>query len=80
MYSVYILYSVSADAWYVGQSVDAIARTNQHNQHFYPKASTAKASDWQLKLEIKVQDRMEALKVESYIKSMKSKAYLKNGF
>ena len=76
MYFVYILYSVSMNAFYVGQSVDAQQRTIQHNQHLYPGASTAKASDWEIKIQFGVSNRKDALKVESYIKSMKSRIFL----
>jgi putative endonuclease len=76
MHSVYILYSPSIDTYYVGQSVNAHYRTFQHNQHFYPRASTIKASDWQIKIQFEVPGRKEALVVESYIKSMKSKTFL----
>jgi putative endonuclease len=48
MHSVYILYSPLMDTFYVGQSVNAHHRTFQHNQHYYPRASTIKASDWQI--------------------------------
>ena len=77
MYCIYILYSVSVDAFYVGQSVDAHQRAVQHNQHFYNRASTAKANDWELKLQFGVASRKEAQVVESYIKSMKSKLFIK---
>lgn len=52
--------------------MNVVSRIERHNQHFYKGSSTAKANDWELKLELIVIDRKSALKVESYIKGMKS--------
>ncbi len=76
MHFVYIIFSKSHDKFYVGESVDAIERTAQHNQGFYKHASTSYTSDWELKLTLTLNTKAAALQIERYIKSMKSKAFI----
>lgn len=77
MHHVYIIYSPSFDRYYVGESVNAANRTKEHNSGFYRNASTSYTRDWQLALELWVSDRSQAIKLERYIKSMKSKAFIR---
>ncbi|HRP32151.1 MAG TPA: GIY-YIG nuclease family protein [Agriterribacter sp.] len=77
MHDVYILYSSSFDRYYTGESVNARMRTIQHNSSFYVKASTSFATDWELVLVLSLEDRSSALKVERYIKAMKSKVFIR---
>ncbi|HRP32150.1 MAG TPA: GIY-YIG nuclease family protein [Agriterribacter sp.] len=77
MHDVYILYSRSFDKYYTGETVDVLIRLEQHNSSFYGKSSTSYIKDWELVLRLVVENRSEALKVERYIKSMKSKAFIR---
>ena len=77
MHYVYIIYSPSFDRYYIGESVNAVNRTQQHNSAFYDSASTSFTRDWQLCLQLQVANRLQAIKVERYIKSMKSKAFIR---
>ena len=76
MHFVYIIYSSGFNKYYVGESVNAEERTNQHNIGYYNAASTSFANDWVLKLKLEIYSKTEALKVERYIKSMKSKVFI----
>jgi putative endonuclease len=76
MHFVYIIYSATTDKYYVGETVDIDLRLQQHHQSFFKGASTTFAKDWELKLLIKLKDRLEARKIESYIKAMKSKKFI----
>ncbi len=78
MHFVYILYSTITDKFYVGESVNPTERTQQHNTKFYKTASTSFTADWALLLTIPLYTRQEAISVEKYIKSMKSKRFLQN--
>ena len=50
-----------------------------HLMDYYGSSKyTAKASDWILYYEIECATFTQALKIENYIKRMKSKAYIKN--
>jgi len=40
MHYLYILFSKSADKFYVGETYDVEARINAHNQHHYSNAFT----------------------------------------
>jgi len=52
-------------------------RLLKHNQDKYSgKNFTAKANDWQIRLEIQADDYAHARRMEIYIKSMKSRKYL----
>ncbi len=76
MHFVYIIYSPLFDRFYVGETVNPAERTEQHKRGFYKSASTSYANDWVLKLSLRVNSRKEALVVEKYIKSMKSKTFI----
>ena len=75
MFFVYILYSVSTNAYYIGQTLDLEVRIEEHNSKFYDKTSTAKAKDWELYFSINCETRTQAILIESHIKSMKSRKY-----
>jgi putative endonuclease len=77
MHYVYIIYTFQFDRFYIGETVNFEERIKQHNQGHYGGASTKFANDWQKSLVLTVENRRQALLVESYIKKMKSKQYLK---
>lgn len=76
MHLVYIIYSPSINRFYVGESAFPNQRVADHNGGKFSKASTLNANDWELKIKINCQNRVDALKVEKYIKSMKSAVFL----
>jgi len=59
--NVYILFSDTLNQFYIGETVDFEA---------------SKANDWELFLKIVCKDRVQARKIETHIKSMKSKKYI----
>ncbi|MBU2949823.1 GIY-YIG nuclease family protein [Tamlana agarivorans] len=75
---VYILYSISIDKYYVGETLDIQERIKQHNSGFYDSAYTKQTSDWVLYYSISCEDRVLARKIETHIKKMKSKTYIQN--
>ena len=75
----YIIYSPTLDQYYVGaSSKDFTERLRSHNTGKYSRSYTSKADDWQAFLVIAVATYSHARKLESRIKSMKSKRYIVN--
>ncbi len=76
----YILFSEKLNRFYIGACHDdLIIRIEKHNSHDYGSHRyTAKAGDWILFLKIECQTYSEAIRIEKYIKSMKSSTYIKN--
>ena len=73
---VYILYSPSADRYYVGESADVIVRLDQHNTHFFRQGFTRIASDWRIVAQLECADRSHARRVEAYIKRQKKRSFI----
>ena len=79
MASVYILYSQTLDSFYTGATTDTVAsRLERHLSGYYDDKYTARVQDWVLFIEIPCVSMAQALKIESHIKKMKSKTYIKN--
>jgi putative endonuclease len=78
MASVYILYSSSANKFYIGCTKDFQQRFEYHIIKEFPDSYTAKYSDWQLFYEIPNISITVARKIETHIKQMKSRVYLQN--
>ncbi len=77
--SVYILYSPSLDSFYTGFTLTSVnERLNKHNEKYYNKKYTAKASDWEIYLSIECASEKQARGIEAHIKRMKSKTYILN--
>ena len=76
MHFVYIIYSPKFDKYYVGETSMVAGRIEQHNAGKYKSASTHFTNDWELYMQIELNLRTEALMVEKYIKSMKSKKFI----
>jgi putative endonuclease len=68
MYIVYILYSVSHDRFYIGQTSDFTDRLHRHNSGF--EKSTAPYKPWILKLFIEKKSRDEAMILEKKLKNL----------
>ena len=72
-YYIYILYSFSADRYYVGYSPDPFIRLEQHLTNHTHKF-TGKWKDWKLKAIFYVSENREtAITVEKFIKKQKSR-------
>ncbi len=77
---VYILYSSSLDKFYTGfTTLDPSERLNRHLANYYKKNKfTSVADDWNIFWSLECNDALQAQRIERYIKSMKSKNYIKN--
>ncbi len=76
-YYIYILYSPSADKFYVGQSNDVARRIEEHNNPIR-STFTSKYLPWELACCFEAsEDRGEAMKIEKHIKKQKSKNFVK---
>ena len=74
MYFVYILYSRSADRYYVGQTENVESRLESHGSGISPYTSHAK--DWRLVYTEEFAIRQEAIRRENEIKRKKSRRYI----
>jgi putative endonuclease len=73
MFFVYILYSQSADRYYIGHTDDPLRRVEEHN-NVIKNSYTSKFRPWILKASFPVShSRGEAKKIEIYLKKMKSR-------
>ena len=77
-HSVYIIYSHHLKRFYIGETSDFENRLEQHNLGFYYNAYTKKANDWEKFLLLECSNKSHALKIEKYIKKMKSVTFIKN--
>jgi putative endonuclease len=71
---VYIIYSISLDQYYIGQSENLNDRVFRHKNS--GSKSTKKANDWELVYYENFQSRMEAVLRETEIKKKKSRKYI----
>ncbi|WP_228237949.1 GIY-YIG nuclease family protein [Allomuricauda sp. M10] len=78
MSSVYVIYSVKLDKYYIGESVDIPNRISQHNNRFFKNSFTSGSDDWEIFLVIECGSRELARKIESHIKKMKSRKYIED--
>ncbi len=78
MASVYILFSPKFNKFYVGSCLDLEQRLLDHKNKTYSNSYTKITDDWELFFELNELDYASARKIETYIKSMKSKKYIEN--
>ncbi len=77
LYHVYILYSESANKYYVGHTPDPHKRLAEHNSYDDFSKFTAKYQLWKLMAFFPVSPiRGEAMRVELFIKKQKSKVFI----
>ena len=74
MFTVYIIYSVKLNKYYVGYTADIATRMLQNNTGV--SRYTSKASDWVLKYMEQFEKRHEAAARERSIKAKKSRRYI----
>jgi putative endonuclease len=73
MFYIYIIYSQSADKYYIGHTDDPQRRLEEHNS-VIKNSFTAKYRPWISKAIFEVSDsRGEAKSVENYLKKLKSR-------
>ncbi len=76
MFYIYIIYSNTAEKFYVGHSENPWDRLVQHNENDDDKY-TGKYQNWELKAVFQVsENRGDALLIEKFIKRQKSKKLL----
>lgn len=76
MYYIYILYSASADKYYVGYSTDTTRRLDEHNTKPL-NTYTSKHRPWILKDAFACgETEAEAMRIEKFIKQQKSRSLL----
>ncbi len=73
-YCVYILYSEKWRRYYVGQTQDFKSRLDRHNKGLVK--STKGGVPWVLKRKIEVENRSEAMKLETKIKKRGIRRFL----
>ena len=78
MAAVYILYSNSLDAYYIGSCRDLKSRLYQHLNKEFKLSFTAKADDWELFLSIEDLEYKQARSMEQHIKKMKNRKYIQD--
>lgn len=78
MASVYVLYSQKLNKFYIGSCLNLEQRLLEHKNKTFTNSFTAVADDWQLYFEMNELNSVTARKIETHIKSMKSKKYIEN--
>ena len=72
MFYVYLIYSPSADRFYIGHSSNPWRRVDEHNQYGF-NTYTSKFRPWNLKSIFSVESKSQAIRLEKFIKSQKSR-------
>ena len=67
MYYVYIIYSLTIDRYYIGQTDNIEERMEQHKSGFFLHSYTSKTKDWKIVLSINCSSRKQSVNIESYI-------------
>ncbi len=78
MATVYILYSESLKKFYTGSCKNISERLEEHREKKIQNAFTSKVSDWTLFFQLNDLSYVQARKIESHIKKMKSSTYIEN--
>ena len=74
---VYILYSQTIEKYYIGMATtSAEERLEKHNSGVFEDNFTAKGIPWILCKSISCESNSQALKLEKFIKKMKSKVFV----
>jgi putative endonuclease len=75
MYSIYILFSLKTNKYYIGSTDDLARRLKHHNAGSTPSTKSG-APNWEIRYTETVLDRAAALKSELEIKKKKSRNYI----
>jgi putative endonuclease len=77
VFYIYILFSRTADRYYVGHTPDVQKRLEEHNNPSRPDKYTAKYLPWELAVYFPVSgSRGEAIMIERFIKKQKSRNFI----
>jgi putative endonuclease len=76
MHFVYVIYSEQANKYYVGETDNIELRLSKHNNHSYQDSFTKIAEDWKVVLLFNCVSREQAIRLEKFIKKMKSKVFI----
>ncbi len=76
--TVYILYSVKLNRFYIGFTTNFDLRLDFHFSNEKLQKFTHKADDWNVFLKISCATKKQGLSIEKHIKKMKSKIYIEN--
>lgn len=79
MYSIYILFSLKTNKYYVGSTDDLQGRLKHHNAGSTPSTKSG-APNWDIRYTETVPDRTAALKRELEIKKKKNKNHIEGKF
>ncbi len=77
MTTLYILHSKTINKYYIGQTQNIQQRIVQHNTHHNKKGFTKAAIDWEVVFTFENQNKTTILKLERFIKRMKSPTFIK---
>ncbi|MGD0755974.1 MAG: GIY-YIG nuclease family protein [Bacteroidales bacterium] len=76
MFYIYIIYSESADKYYIGHTSDPLRRLKEHNEAI-KNSFTSHYRPWVMKRYFIVSEsRGETKQIENYLKRLKSRVYL----
>ena len=78
MATVYILYSLELNKFYIGSCIDLQMRLHQHINKDFGNSFTSKVADWVVFLAIDNLNYEQSRCIEQHIKKMKSVTYIKN--
>ncbi|MBK9320529.1 MAG: GIY-YIG nuclease family protein [Bacteroidetes bacterium] len=76
-FTVYILYSVKLDRFYIGTTDNIEKRIIEHNSGKYDDSYTLRGVPWEMFLQIDGLSSKQAYQIEGHIK-MKSKNYIRS--
>jgi putative endonuclease len=76
MYLVYVIYSAKLNRYYTGTTDNIERRLQEHNDGVYKDSFTSRGMPWKIYLVIGDLESKQAYDIESYLKRMKSSAYL----
>ena len=76
---VYIIYSGSTDKYYIGSTTEIIeTRIERHNNGYYQNKYTESVKPWSLYYLIPGETIVQARRIETHVKSMKSRRDIEN--
>jgi putative endonuclease len=76
MHYVYVIYSASIDRFYIGETEHFETRLKWHNDSKFKGSYTSITHDWRLYLLFELQNIAIARRMESYMKSQKSRKFI----
>jgi putative endonuclease len=77
MHFIYIIYTAKFNKYYIGETVNISDRLEEHKTGHFKESTTKYTDDWVLVLSLQTDSRRSAREIERYIKSMKSKKFIK---